>query len=514
HGLDPNSYYHATVLVDIADPVTNEFLRQRIGIAGANAIYAQRVPAALWRVRYFRDSQPEEFAVVLRPDGTLHSFRHTLAEAAAGASLTKEEAIARAERFLREEKKITLSDWNLVESNSDKKPHRTDHALTWEQKQSLDGGASDASSTSDRAHARIELQLLGDEVTNYRTYIKIPDDWRRTHEERTLVRVAVNYGVPALTFMGLGLAALILFLKNLRSEAANSIPWKRITVWSLWALAGYVLAFALGSRLADSLNLYQTAIPLKAFLGTLGIGTLIGAVWWLGAVALLFALAWYYGRLAFTEERLPGWLGMPANYYRDALWIGLSGSAALLGLERLLAVASAHWPTAHRYLDLTLGQEFDAVLPAASILGGTLLHALLFTGLVMALSSFVAARIRQPGLRILLFLLGALALVSGGWGSPADLGKQFAARLILLCVLVIGVRQIMRFNLLGCFLIAAGTSLLSGAAELLAQPNAFYRSNGYAVLIALMLLYIWPLAAWRLQASNQSGGSLASSESV
>jgi len=83
-GLDPNSYYHATVFADIADPVTNEFLRQRMGIAGVNAIYAQRVPVALWRVRYFRDSQPEEFAIVVKPDGTLHSVRHKLAEETAG----------------------------------------------------------------------------------------------------------------------------------------------------------------------------------------------------------------------------------------------------------------------------------------------------------------------------------------------------------------------------------------------------------------------------------------------
>jgi len=498
HGLDPKSYYAVTVLVDVADPVTNEFLRQRVGIAGANAIYEQRVPAALWRVRYFRDSQPEEFAVVLRPEGTLHSFRHTLAEDAPGASLSKEEAVARAEKFLTEEKKINLKGWNLVESESDKKPHRTDHTLTWEQKDALDGGTSDASATADHAFPRIEVKVLGDEVTSYRTYVKIPDEWRRKQEQRTLGRAGIDFGVPALIFGGLGLAALILFLKNLRSAAANSIPWKRITSWSAGTLAGYVLVFAFGDRLAEFLSRYDSAIPLRVFLGGVAIGALLGAPFYLGAVALLFALAWYYGKLAFGEERLPNWLGMPPQYYRDALWIGLGGSAALLGLERLLGVISAHWPTAHRYADLSIGQDFDAFLPAASILGGTALHGLLFTGLVLVISSFVAARVRQPGLRILLLLLGALALVGGAWGSPADLLKQYLSRLLLLGVIVFGVRRVMRFNMLGCFLIVAGTSLFAGAAELLAQPDGFYRANGYAVLIALVLLYAWPFAAWRL----------------
>src|SRR5262249_15435761 len=71
-GLEARSFYHAVVLPDMADPLTNDFWRQRRGPAPENDFYAHQVPAALWRVRYFRDSQPEEFAIIVRPDGTLH----------------------------------------------------------------------------------------------------------------------------------------------------------------------------------------------------------------------------------------------------------------------------------------------------------------------------------------------------------------------------------------------------------------------------------------------------------
>jgi hypothetical protein len=101
-GLDPSRYMHAAVLVNVTDPTSSEFLRERVGVARLNEILATQVPGALWRVRYFRDSQPEEYAVVLKPDGSLHAIRHTLAEEALGASLTKEDAVARAEKFLRE----------------------------------------------------------------------------------------------------------------------------------------------------------------------------------------------------------------------------------------------------------------------------------------------------------------------------------------------------------------------------------------------------------------------------
>jgi membrane protease YdiL (CAAX protease family) len=502
--LDPHSYLHATVLAEIANPITNEYLRQRIGIAGINKIYEDQVPAALWRVRYFRDGQPEEFAVILRPDGSLHSVHHTLAEETHGASLTKEGARARAEKFLAQEKKIDLKAWAPVESNSDKKPHRIDHSLTWQQNAPLDAGPAAVSSPADHAYARIDVDVLGDEVTNYRTYIKIPEEWVRQQKELTPARTIINYGIPGLFFGGLGITALIVFLKNFKSEAARAIPWKRIGFWSLWGICGYLLVFAFGNRIAGLLNVYDTSNPLKFTYAGIAIAVLLGAPLIFGAIALLFGIAWFFAVRAFGEERLPGRLGMPANYYRDAFCIGLGGSAALLGLERVLAVASAYWPTVHRSLPASFGQEFDAILPAASFTGGTVQHGLILTGIVVAVAAFVAAQVRHAGLRILLLLVGALSLVPGNWGSPADLAKQFLAWLILLGVLVFGVRRVMRFNILGCFLVVAGTSLLGGAAELLAQPDSFYRANGYAVLLALILLFAWPLVAWR---GGNSGGA-------
>jgi Type II CAAX prenyl endopeptidase Rce1-like len=509
-GADPNSYYHATVFVDIADPIVNEFLRQRVGIAGVNTIYSERVPAALWRARYFRDSQPEEFAVVLRPDGTLHAIRHTLAEETPGASLTKEEAVARAEKFLRDEKKLDLKNWTLVESNSDKRPHRIDHTLTWQQNEPLDGAPFASASAAEHAHARIEVQVLGDEVTNYRAYIKIPDDWRRKQEELSFFRTVFSYVIPILYFAGLGLTALIIFLKNLKSEAASLIPWRRIGLWSIWGLFGYLVVFLLGNRIPSFLSSYNTAIPLKAMYGGIAIGVLLGAPLYFGGIALLFGITWYYGIRAFGEDRLPGWAGMPVSYYRDAFWIGSGGAAGLLGLERLLTVASSHWPTVHRSLEASFGLDFDAILPAASIVGGTVLRGLLFTGLVGAIAAFVAAQVRQPWLRFGLLLVGALALAGANWGSSADLAKQCLARLILLSVLVFGVRRVVRFNILGGFLVVAATSLVSGASELLSQADSFYRANGYAVLLALIVLFGWPFLAWRARDSAKVAGTASS----
>ena len=73
------------------------------------------------------------------------------------------------------------------------------------------------------------------------------------------------------------------------------------------------------------------------------------------------------------------------------------------------------------------------------------------------------------------------------WGSPADFLKQFLASAILFGVVVAGMRQVVRFNMLGLFLVIVCTTLLGAASELLTQPDQFYRVNGYGVL--------WP--SWR-----------------
>src|SRR5260221_14301120 len=170
----------------------------------------------------------------------------------------------------------------MVESNSEKRPHRIDHTLTWQQSAPLDGvfGASSSSAAktgaTEHAFSRIELMVLGDEVTDYRTYIKIPDEWRRRQEELTLAKIIFGYAIPILTVTGFGITALIIFLKNLRSEIGRRIPWKRLAMWALWGFAGYLLAVAFGDFVQTALSNYRTAIPFKTMIGVTAISVLLG----------------------------------------------------------------------------------------------------------------------------------------------------------------------------------------------------------------------------------------------
>jgi hypothetical protein len=256
-----------------------------------------------------------------------------------------------------------------------------------------------------------------------------------------------------------------------------------------------VVIFGFGDRVAQALTQYSTAMPLKFVFGVLGIGFLVGTFVFLGAIVLLFAMAWFFLRQAFAGTELPGWRGMSKSYYRDALLIGTGGTAGLAALRRISEWLSARWPTPHQSLGAAFGSDFASVLPGIAISATAVLHGLLFTGAIAVAAGFIAAHCKSPVIRALLFVLASLGMVSG-WGNTADFLKQWIMSAAFLAVVVFGVAKILRMNLLGYFLVLAIPTLLAGCVEMVSQPNSFYHSQGVVCVAALALFLVWAVWAW------------------
>jgi hypothetical protein len=419
---------------------------------------------------------------------------HTLEEKTPGAKLAREEAQAKAETYLREEKKLDLQQWKLVDSSADARPARTDHHFVWEEKQAVAGSGTDA------AHVRAELNVLGDEVSGYRVFVKIPEQWERDQKKRTLPRVLRTVWTVAL-FAGLGVAALVLFFKNLRQQ---TVPWRRMAKWALAALAGSALATF--SNLPSVMATYPTAIPLATFKAIMSVSLFLAVLFGFASAAVLLGLAWFYLARAFGEQKLPGWSRQPAGYYRDALILGVSGTAALAGLGRLSYLASQALPTLMRSLEAAVPSNLDAYLPAAEAIGHALSTGIMATALAGLAAGFIACHLRQRWMLWALWFAAALAL-AGDWGSPADFAKRLVIHLLTLILIWAVVRQIVRFNAMAYFLIGGLSGLLPAAAVLLKQPNAFLRMNGWMAVGAAAVLLAWPLVAWRV--ASQTGAPTA-----
>ena len=493
--IDPATYHHATTVIYTFDDYVNEYLRRAIGIAAANRIYRDQVPSAFWTIRYFRDSQNEEYRVILKPDGSLHSIHHTVDEKAPGANLAKEEAQARAEVYLRDRKGVNLADWNLVETHSDKKPARTDHFFEWEQKVAIDAAPGGPAAAG--AHIRMQLQVQGDEVSGYRIFIKIPETWRDAESRDTPAQLAQRYGLG----LGIGtalVAVLVIFLRSLKSPDVARVPWRPLGKLSILMLCAALVIYF--NRAPQLLLNYTTAWPLSTFYIILFISMIFITAMYMAAAVLLLGLAWFFVERMFGPGHIVAWREWNAAYFRDAFCVALFGSAAVMGLNRLPALF-ARWPLLRHSLGTSVPGNLDVLNPALGSLASAIAAAFITVGLLGLAAGLIAGYVRPAWMRAALMILYAV-LMATNVATPGAFFREAAFHLVAVAVLWYGVAHIARFNVLGYFLLAAMIALVPAAIELLEQPNPYLHANGYAVLAFALAILAWPLVRWRSGASS------------
>ena len=230
------------------------------------------------------------------------------------------------------------------------------------------------------AFGRMQLSVVGDEVTSYRTFIKIPDEWRRQREEQSVARTIFTF-LPVLLVLGFGGTVLVFFLREIKSDLMREVPWRRFSLWGLYGVVAYITDLRVCRPHRTGFKPIFDGDAAKVRIRRTGY-RLSGGNVFLSGRDRAAAMAWFFLRQAFAETDFPGWRGMAKNYYRDALLIGVGGTAALLTLKRVSDWMSAHWPTPHQSLGAAFGNDFDSVLPGISISATAMLHGLLFAGTI------------------------------------------------------------------------------------------------------------------------------------
>jgi hypothetical protein len=267
-----------------------------------------------------------------------------------------------------------------------------------------------------------------------------------------------------------------------------------MAAWSLVVLAATLVTFATAT--ADYMSRYPTDQPLSRYLATVMISlTLSSALFYSGTV-FLFGLAWFFLARTYGSQHLPGWRRMPAAYYRDAFVVGACGAVALAGISRLGAILARIWPVARYALSESVPQGLDVSWPALHAITGGVTHSFIVVG-VLALAIGVASwYVRATWAQAALLVLVAILLTPQA-GSTGELAQSAVLTFVQLGVIWWGARRIVRFNLLGYFLAAMLLSLAPSAADLLRQPNPFFRANGWFVIAAVGVLLLWPLVEWK-----------------
>ncbi|MBI4873770.1 MAG: CPBP family intramembrane metalloprotease [Acidobacteria bacterium] len=440
-----------------------EYVRRIAGAEAADRTVAERTLTGLWRTRYFKPLQKEEWRVFVGPDARVVRVEHVLDEKAPGARLTPDQARERAAG------QLGVSRLRLVEAHEEKRDHRTDHTFVWEDPEFRMG----------EARARVSAEVLGDEVSTYRRFLKLPDEWVREFERPRLL----SYLAPAV-IGGLGLPLLVILIRRL---SRHRFHWR---VYGWLAAAGFVVAAAATlNQWPTLLARYPTSATLDNFLGQLALGRL---TWALFVAASLFA-----GALAVDVYRqlALGHAGVQAGSARRAALVAL----LVWGAGRVLGWAGQQVPGPRLSLPLASFPGTEGAWPALSILSQSFFVAALWlcagaTGVLAA-----AGLLKRRGRIVLAVSLAATLALSRAQNVPQALAAfalYLAAAGVLLVIARTCAADLVSFAVALFWLHAAELSL-----RLLPQPAAFYRWN------ALAAMAVAAAAGWLLlrYSKNTSG---------
>jgi len=304
------SYRHAAAFD--YDDQTKVYLERTQGLERMNRLTRGPIHLWHWSHRWFKPQQKEEFRVDMTPGGEVVGFNHEIPEAAPGATLDQASARTVAEAFLTQVMRRNLADLEFVETETEKRPARTDHDFTWKQK-SVDLG---------EGSLRLEVMVDGDQVAGYREFVKVPEQWTRDYEKLRSRNDAAQI-VDEVFWILLSVAMLVILIRRLRDRDVP-VPMSLVFggVAALLYLLGELNAFSLtefGYRTTDSYSSFVTSFLLDTLLKAVGVGA---------AIFLLAAAAEPMYRESYPQHvslrRYFSWQGLRSRSFFIANIVGIT----------------------------------------------------------------------------------------------------------------------------------------------------------------------------------------------
>jgi membrane protease YdiL (CAAX protease family) len=478
-GFKLDGYRHAAAFD--YDDQAKVYLERTQGLERMNRLTRGPVHLWHWSHRWFKPQQKEEFRVDLTPAGEVVGFDHDIPEAAPGAALDQASARTLAETFLHQVIRRDLADLEFVETQTEKRPARTDHDFTWKQK-SVDLGDGSL---------RIAVEVDGDQVAGYREFVKVPEQWARDYEKLRSRNTAAGF-VDVVFMILLCVAMLVILIRRLRDR---DVPvWMSVAFGGVAAalyLLGQFNAFSLaefGYRTTDSYSSFVTNYLWDNLLAALGIGA---------AIFLLVAASEPVYREGFPNQislrRYFSWQGLRSRSFFIANMVGITLTFFFFAYQTVFYLAAnklgAWAPADVPFTDL-LNTRFPWVM-------------VLFIGFYPAVSEEMVFRAFSiPFLRKLLRSLPLAVVLSAfiwGFGHAAYPNQPFFIRGLEVGLggIVTGLIML-RFGILATLIWHYSVDALYTAFLLIRSPNHYLMVSG-AVSAGIMLvpLLVALVAYWR-----------------
>ncbi len=335
-------YHHASSFR--YDDEAKVFMERELGLERANALMGKEIRLWRWGHRWFRPLQKEEVRVEVTTRGEVASFLHVLPEDAAGANLPSAAARALAESFLVLEMRHPIDTLEFVDSQSEKRPHRTDYVFSWKISDLDLHGAT----------YRVSVTVQGDRIDGYNEFLKIPEEWRRSYARlRSLNETTAQMDLVFFALLGLAMLAVLghrIRIKDIRWKTAATFGAISCVLQFLASLNEFPLA-VYGFDTTSSYGSFVARSLLSAALGALSFG---------GIILLLTACAEPIYRQAYPQHlsisRMFSWAAIRSRSFFIASVVGITLTFVFFAYEigfYLLANRFGAWaPAEIPYTDL------------------------------------------------------------------------------------------------------------------------------------------------------------------
>lgn len=492
----PVASYHSVAWLDVnVDPLALRYMLQRLSVERTDQIMRQATRPLLWEVRFFKPLQKEEYRVFVDVvSGKVFDCQHLLDEAAPGASLTPEQALALGQQTVAAHG-YSLADFVLQDTEAQKRKAREDYTLVWQAKPGDPRNVGDA-------HYRLEVQIAGDQVIGFSRHFKLPEQWLRQQETTRLVN-SVLLGLE-ISFGALLIAGAVwLFVGQVRH---GKIRWVRSL--KVAAVLAVILALAELDQIPLLARLYDTSISFSNFELQVAVGLITATV--LGGLGLWLVVA------LVTSLYPDAWkiLRAPARkvWRRDATVSLLVGIAVAFGMDRLSGLLANHFHASVVMRFFGSLQVLNTTLPGVDVFLRALVYGVAGASVVgIAIYGAVLGWERRAWWFWVGIILLLVALGPAGAHSVAEYALGWLMRFLPLVAGVIVLAVFFRNNLLAYVASAFISAVAAPLVDLFSQPNSFTRWNGAALAILTAIVLIWLLVPFsrtrRGEAGEVAGGN-------
>ena len=493
-GFDPAAYRYVTFPAahwEGDDPLAGKYFLEREPLADASRMFERYRPIQHWVTRYFKSLETEEMTVSVHPEtAKILGFIHKLPDARAGADLAPDAAKSIAENF------AVNHGWELAgmvlkENSSDKKKARRDYTFEWE-------APPGDQRNVDEAHFRVHIEVAGDQVSELRSYWKIPEAFERERSRQNVITIAVLVlriaGISAVVIF-----AILLLVGRIRH---GEVPWRVSITIGIPAALLLGLATLLSSRLM--LANYPTAYPLETFRAISYITV---------AMTVIFGFVLLGAAAALVISNYPATLGVFRAGARRAMAVdavcALFAAAGLALIVQKLSALALQRFHAEALFGFSSPDLIVNAQPAVAAIAGAV-RSVLMSAAMLATLAMVRERFRKPW-TLVLMVAGAAVVALPSVHRGGELGLHFALGLVATGAAAAFCVWFARGNYLAYFLVFWALALRGPISELFGNPLPELRVDRWVIGIALAALLAWavyPVVAPKAEGNAVSAGDV------